>query len=271
MELLKRSPRAGVGRYMAQAGLKPHHMKYYLNPGVDVSNVETFQIPAKTICALYRDAKELAGQGIHVYCVDECTGIQAIERLAPTLYMKPGQIECQENDYKRHGTVCLMANFEVATGKILAPTIGKTRTEKDFVEHIQQTIATDPTGSWIFISDGLNTHMSEGLVRFVVETLEIKEDLGIKGKSGILASMKSRKKFLEAKDHRIRFAYTPTHCSWLDQVELWFGRLKRKLIKRGSFKSVEDLTEKLFEFIEYYNRWDAHPYRWTWAGEPLMI
>ena len=176
------------------------------------------KFPRRTICDLYRDAKDLAGQGIHIYCVDECTGIQAIERLAPTLYMKPGQIECQENDYKRHGTVCLMANFEVATGKILSPTIGKTRTEKDFVAHIQQTIATDPTGLWIFISDGLNTHMSEGLVRFVAEALEINDDLGMKGKLGILASMKSRKKFLETRDHRIRFAYTPTHCSWLDQL-----------------------------------------------------
>ena len=108
--------------------------------------------------------------------------------------------------------------------------------------------------------------MSAELVRFVAEALEINENLGIKGKCRILASMKTRKKFLQTKEHRIRFAYTPTHCSWLDQVELWFGRLKRKLIKRGSFKSIEDLTEKLLEFIEYYNRWDAHPYRWTWAG-----
>jgi hypothetical protein len=190
--------------------------------------------------------------------------------MAPTLPVRPGKMECVESDYIRHGTCCLIGNFDVATGQILVPTVGPTRTEADFLKHIRYTVETDPDGWWIFILDGLNTHMSEGLVRWVAEICHISEYLGIKGKLGILKSKKTRKAFLQESSHRIRFAYTPNHCSWLNQIELWFGRLRRKLLKRGNFPSVEFLTVQLFAFIQNYNLVYAHPYRWTWAGSPLM-
>ena len=117
--------------------------------------------------------------------------------------MRQGDVERQEFEYIRHGTQCLMANFEVATGKILTPTVNATRTEQDFVEHIAQTVSNDPQGEWIFIVDQLNTHQSETLVRWVVEVCDIKDDLGEKGKSGILKSMKTRQAFLEDKKHRM--------------------------------------------------------------------
>lgn len=238
---------------------------------MDTTDVELFQLPARRICDLYNKADFLAKQGIHLISTDECSGIQAVERMVPTLPARPGKIECVESDYIRHGTCCLMGNFEIATGQLLSPSIGPTRTEVDFVNHVRNTVATDPTGSWIFILDGLNTHKSEGLVRWIADVCLFSGEIGIKGKSGILKSMETRVTFLQDPTHRIRFVYTPKHCSWLNQIELWFGRLRRKLLKRGNFASLDNLTTQLIAFIDQYNRVYAHPYRWTWAGSPLMV
>ena len=149
---------------------------------------------------------------------DEKTGIQALERAAPTLPLKPGLVERPEYEYIRHGTQCLIANFNVATGEIIAPSIGATRTEEDFAAHIAQTIATDPEAPWIFIVDQLNIHQSETLVRLVARACRIEEDLGEKEKRGVLKSMQTRAEFLSDVSHRIRFLYTPKHTSWLNQI-----------------------------------------------------
>ncbi len=187
----------------------------------------------------------LHAQGIHVICTDEKTGIQALERLHPMLPMKPGQSERREFEYKRHGTQCLTANFEVATGRLLESTVQKTRKENDFAEHIARTIGTDPEGKWIFVADQLNTHKSETLVRMVASECGITDDLGKKGKSGILHTQKTRMAFLENPNHRIRFLFTPKHTSWMNQVEIWFSILCRRLLKRGSFLSETDLRQRI--------------------------
>ncbi len=176
---------------------------------------------------------------------DEKTGIQALEREHPTLPMKPGLVERREFEYIRHGTQALIANFEVATGKLVSPSIGTTRTEADFLAHISQTMSIDPDGEWIFIVDQLNTHKSESLVCLVAERCGIEIDLGIKGKSGILKSMQSRSAFLQDTSHRIRFVYTPKHTSWLNQIEIWFSILVRRVLKRGNFTSVDQLRERI--------------------------
>lgn len=200
---------------------------------------------------------------------DEKTGIQALERAAPTRPMCPGQVELQEFEYDRHGTLTLMANFEVATGKIIAPSLGPTRTEADFATHIAQTVALDPAGAWIFVTDQLNTHQSASLVSWVAEQCELSVELGEKGKSGVLKSQASRAEFLRDPAHRIRFIYTPVHTSWLNQVEIWFSILVRRLLKRGNFTSVEDLKAQILAFIDYFNRTMAKPFKWTYAGRPL--
>lgn len=163
----------------------------------------------------------------------------------------------------------LLANFEVATGKIIAPTIGDTRTEDDFVQHIKNTIDTDPDAKWVFIADNLNTHQSEGLVKLVAERLELANDLGIKGKMGILQNMASRSEFLSDASHRIQFVYTPKHASWLNQIEIWFGILTNRLLKRLSSKSTDDLKDKILSFVTYFNDTMAKAFKWTYRGRVL--
>jgi hypothetical protein len=151
--------------------------------------------------------------------VDETTGIQARERVAETLPMRPGQVEKVEFEYTRHGTQCLIGNFEVATGRAIAPTVQATRGEKDFAAHTERTVATDPEATWIFVADNLTTHVSE----------------------------------------------------WLNQVEIWFSVLARRVLRRGNLRSVADLREKILAYIAYYNRTGAKPYRWAYTGRPLNV
>ena len=201
------------------------------------------------------------------------TGIQALERAAPTKPMQPARIERREFEYIRHGTRSLIANLEVATGRLVSPSIGQTRTEADWVAHIERTIASDEKATWIFIVDQLNTHWSCGLVELVKRLCQLEvssEELGLKGKSGILANQASRQTFLEDKTHRIRFVYTPKHASWLNQIEIWFSILMRRLLKRASFSSVEELSERILSFIDYFNRVAAKPFEWTYTGRPLQ-
>lgn len=223
----------------------------------------------KDVCDIYKQAQQLHEQGIHVVSTDEKTGIQALERKDETKPVCPGFVERREFEYKRHGTLCLIANFFVATGLVINSTIGQTRTEEDFAEHIAQTVASDPDAQWIFVADQLNTHMSESLVRLVADLCSLDLELGVKGKRGILKSVKSRKSFLLDQSHRIRFIYTPKHCSWLNQVEIWFSILVRKLLKRGSFASCDELKERLEAFISYFNKVLAKPFKWTYTGKPL--
>ena len=197
------------------------------------------------------------------------TGIQALERLHPSLPMEPGKPERPEFEYIRHGTQTLIANFEVATGMVITPSVGQTRTEEDFVEHIRRTIQTDPQAQWIFVMDQLNTHKSEALVRLVAEECQLNIDLGVKGKSGVLKSLETRETFLRCLDHRVRFLYTPKHASWLNQVEIWFSILVRKLLRRASFASIGDLRKRILTFIDYFNKTMAKPFKWTYKGRPL--
>ncbi len=205
-------------------------------------------------------------------CVDEMTGVQAKERVAPTEPMRPGQAEKVEFQSKRHGAQCLIGNFEVATGRLIAPTVRATRGEKDFADHIERTVATDPEAGWIFVADNLTTHTSATLVQWVASLCGVAaESLGRKGKSGVLKSVATRRAFRTDATHRVRFVDVPKHTSWLNQVEIWFSVLARRGLRRGNFRSVADLREKILEYIAYYNRTRARPYKWTYTGRPLDV
>ena len=209
---------------------------------------------------------KLLKQGIHLISTDEMTGIQALERLFPSKPPKMKEVEKIEFEYERHGTLSLIANWDVAKGKVVTPSIGPTRTEEDFALHIQKTIETDEKAKWIFIVDQLNTHKSESLVKLVASSCGITTDLGIKEKEGILKSMASREAFLSDESHRIRFVYIPKHTSWLNQIECWFSILVRRLLKRSSFRSTEELSQKILNFIDYFNQHFAKPFVWKFKG-----
>ncbi len=250
--------------------MQPHRSRYWLNAKTKAAEPATFAEQVETICTVYAYAPLLHAMGAHIVSCDEMTGIQALERIAPTLPMQPGRVERREFEYTRHGTLSLICNFDVVTGKILAPSLGPTRTEADFAGHIERTIETDPEGVWVFVTDQLNTHQSESLVRLVAARCGISDDLGEKGTSGVLKSMATRAAFLSDPTHRIQFVYTPKHTSWLNQIELWFSLLVRRALKRGNFPSREALRERILAFIAYYNQ-TAKPFRWTYKGRPLMI
>ena len=199
------------------------------------------------------------------------TGIQALERIADDLPMSEGKLIAREFEYKRNGTQTLIAGMNIKTGKIVAD-CGESRKEGDFASFIKKIIEKNKDKKTCHIVlDQLNTHKSETLVRSIAEHCGIEEELGVKGKSGLLKSMATREEFLSRTDKAVIFHYTPKHASWMNQIEIWFGILVKKVIKRGNFSSKEDLKTKLNHFIDYFNKTMAKPFKWTYRGKPLEV
>ncbi|WP_269077874.1 transposase [Endozoicomonas montiporae] len=208
---------------------------------------------------------------MNTFSFDEKTGMQALEPVKPNKLVKPGHIEKREFEYTRHGTQALLAGMDVATGKII-PLIRDTRTEQDFADWLDLVLASDPKAAgWHLVMDQLNTHMSEAAVMKVaaIENTPANE-LGVKGKSGILKNMETRAAYLSDPSHKVVFHYTPKHASWLNQIEIWFSILVRRFLKRGIFTSTEDLKTRLHGFVDFFNERMAKPFKWTYRARPLQ-
>jgi len=207
----------------------------------------------------YRAAPPLAARGERVGSSDEVTGVQALERAHPGLPSVPGKVERREFAYVRHGTRTCILSRDVATGQVVAPSVGPTRTEADALAHSQGVVASDPAAPrWPFVVDNLNTHQSEALVRDVAARDGGPGVLGVQGTTGVLARQPSRAAFLRDPSHIIVFHDTPKHSSWLNQSAIWRSILTRTLLKRGSFTSGEDVQAKVLAFVDTtIKRWPS--------------
>lgn len=257
-----------VNRILREIDLKPHQSRYWCN--TTEKDPERFQRQVEDVCRTYLEADRMYEHcNTRTVCVDEMTSLQANERRAETKLPRPGQPAREEFQYTRHGTVCVTGNWDVVQGQLIAPTISETRDNDDFAGHIERTIAIAPQAGWVFVVDNLNTHCGAPLVRMVANQLGIDpETLGAVKKHGPLKTMESRRAFLSDVRHRIRFVYLPKHSSWLNQIEIVFGIINRRVMRRGSFTSKSDLVDKLQCFVTYFNETIARPMHWTYTGRP---
>ena len=251
--------RSSIWRILHDVDLKPHKSEYWLN-----SHDEDFDAKAQTICQLYAKALAAYQQGRLVLCCDEKTGMQILERKAPTKPAQAGRRERREHEYIRHGTRVLLNSLAVATGQI-AWTIGSIRTATDFVAHLTQAYHCLPAmNRYDWVMDNLNTHWSLAVCHLVARWCKVPFV------PQTLKTGPQRRAFLTDPSHRHVLHFTPKHGSWLNQAELFFGVLHRRFLARGSFTSAKDFIRRLERFLKDYNTRHAHPYRWTYTGEPLV-
>jgi transposase len=251
--------RSTIERILTEADLKPHRSVYWLN-----SHDPDFDAKAKNICQLYRDALGFHEQGRVVLSSDEKTGMQILQRKYPTRLPRPGFIEKREFEYIRHGTRALLTTFCVPTGRVVW-NLGPTRTSIDWVRHLENVTTQFPLMKrFDWIVDNLNTHWSLEVCQWAAERSGISFD------GPALQTGRERRKFLSDPSHKHVFHFTPIHGSWLNQVELFFSVLSRRFLKRGDFANAAAFEERIQTWLTIYNRDHAHPYRWTYTGEPLV-
>ena len=205
------------GVFYNQADVRPHRVAYWLN--ATPADPVAFTAHVAAVCEVSQQAPAVAQDGGPGISTDEKTGIHALERAAPTLPRPPGLVARPTYAYLRHGTQCLIANGDVVTGDVVAPTIGPSRTAEDCVAPMAHPIATAPEAPWLCLVDQRTTQKSEALVRLVASAWSIEDALGEQEKRGIVQSMPTRAAFLSEGNPRLRFLSTPKHTSWLNQME----------------------------------------------------
>jgi DDE superfamily endonuclease len=251
--------RSTIQRILSEAELRPHKSRYWLT-----SHDADFEAKVLDVCKLYLDAPVLYRRGELVICVDEKTGIQALERARPTRFGKPGYDERRDYEYLRHGTRCLTASRVVATGQVFGA-VTERRGRWDFVRHIRDVAESFPKATrFHWVIDNLNTHWTFELCRYLGRLSGVWEE------RPPLRTGAQRRAFLTDPSHKHVIHFTPKHGSWMNQIEIWFGLLSRQLLRRGEFRSTAELTERIHQFIAYYNNHLAYPYEWTFTGKPMV-
>jgi hypothetical protein len=251
--------RATIWRILEQADLKPHKSVYWLN-----SHDPDFQAKAREICGLYLNAPQFYQHGRLVLCCDEKTGMQILNRAAPTQPAAPGRPERREFESIRLGTRTMITSFVVPTGEVVWD-LGTTRTSLDFRAHVLRVAAHFPAmKQFDWVVDNLNTHMS-------LELCEVVAYLNSQPfRPEALKTQEQRRAFLSDPQSKHVFHYLPLHGSWLNQVELFFSVMTRQFLRRGDFGSIREFEQRLWAYLVESNLERAHPYRWTYTGEPLV-
>jgi transposase len=251
--------RSTIQRILAESELRPHKSRYWLT-----SHDPDFEAKVLDVCRLYLDAPRLYRHGELVICVDEKTGIQALERARPTTPGQPGQDERRDYEYIRHGTRCLTGSRVVATGQVIGSVTADRKTW-DFVRHIRDVVESFPQATrFHWVMDNLNTHWTFELCQYLGRLSDVWED------RPSLRTGAARRAFLTNPRHKHVVHFTPKHGSWMNQIEIWFGVLSRQLLRRGEFRSTAELSDRIQKFIAYYNCHLAFPYEWTYTGKPMV-
>ena len=219
-----------VHRVWQEAGLKPHRLERYM-----ASDDPEFETKAADILGLYLHPPQHAA----VFCIDEKTAIQALDRLDPVLPLSPGRAERHGFEYYRHGTLSLYAALHTATGRVHGKTAAR-HTSREFVAFLQEVVSLCPPRQQIhIILDNLSAHKTQAVREFLQQ------------------------------HPRVRFHFTPTYSSWLNQVEIWFNRITQRAIRRGTFRSVKELVTKIDQFVENDNQ-NARPFVWTATADSIF-
>jgi len=220
-----------VGKILRCKDFRPHRIKRWLH-----SPDREFRPKVKRICELYITPPP----GATILCVDEKTSMQALEHRYPFTQAKPGKAGRKEAEYIRHGTSNLLAAFDVRTGQVFGRCRSQ-RTAAELVSFMEEVAQRDPKGDVFIIWDNLNIHYDGRDQRWT--------------------------QFNERHGNRFHFVYTPLHASWVNQIEIWFSILQRRILRHGSFCSVADLNNRVMAFIAHWNRCESHPFRWTFRGQ----
>lgn len=248
--------------------MRPDQDEYWLFPKIE--DWPAFAATVSLICATIKRALRPPPGGqkpVRLISCDEKTGIQALNRYRERTTDQQGAHLRVEHEYERHGTLTLLAGIDIASGQLTVARTGASRTEHDWLAFIEQQVSQlEPDEEVIFMMDQLNTHKSASLVRWVAGQIGCREELGVKGKSGILKSQASRMAFLERQNHSIRFLFTPKHCSWLNPIENWFARLSRAVLKGLSVASLVELEQRILNYVKYYNNCLAKAFNWQFDG-----
>jgi hypothetical protein len=242
--------RSSLHRYLNHHALKPHHRKYFLQI-CDLFFFEKMEHIIQVYGSRYK----------YLFCLDECTGVQALERVAPLLPAVPGHPAYHEPEYIRHGAVSVLSILHVSTGQVFSECIAN-HTAKTILSSLRKHVLKFKKADQLhYICDNYSSHSTEDFCRGIARLCKVSLPP--------VKTLARRKEWLQSADKKIVFHFLPTHGSWLNMIEIWFGILQRKAIKDSNFPSQKALRDRIVDFTDTWNSHFAHPFNWTYDGKGL--